>query len=188
VIAFVLAAAFSTLIAFAPWFDRAITPWIVAGQAFPKEALTPLLAVWLGYSMLPKTLLSASICFFPITIALSRGLLSTDMDTVDMLRVLGASRSQQFFMYRLPNSLTSLLTGLRIAFPMSLIGAVVGELWGSSAGLGYLIRVNRAHLDPAFVFGSLVLLAFLGLLDFIVVVVLEWVFRKYLDRTSPIGR
>lgn len=185
-LALVFAVIVSVPIALIPTLDRAFTPWIIAGQAFPKEALSPLLAVWLGYSMLPKTLLSGMICFFPIAIALIRGLLAIDTNTVDMLRVLGASRVQQLLFYRIPNSIPSLLTGIRIALPLSLIGAVVGEFAGSSAGLGYLILVNRAHMEPAFVFGCLVLLALLGILYFVVVLVLERRLRRYTGESSSV--
>lgn len=185
-LALVFAVIVSVPIALIPTLDRALMPWIIAGQAFPKEALSPLLAVWLGYSMLPKTLLSGMICFFPIAIALIRGLLAIDTNTVDMLRVLGASRMQQLLLYRIPNSIPSLLTGIRIALPLSLIGAVVGEFAGSSAGLGYLIRVNRAHLEPAFVFGCLVLLALLGISYFVVVLLLERRLRRYTGESSSV--
>jgi NitT/TauT family transport system permease protein len=106
VLALLVAVIVSVPIALVPVLDRALTPWIVAGQAFPKEALSPLLAVWLGYGMVPKGLLSGMICFFPIAIALIRGLLSNDSNTVDMLRVLGASRIQQVLLY-LSGSITS---------------------------------------------------------------------------------
>lgn len=170
-----------------PLFERAMTPWVIAGQSFPKEALSPLLAVWLGYSMEPKVLLAGMICFFPLAIAFSRGLLSTDRDTVDMLKMLGSSRKQELRYYRLPNSIPSLLTGIRIALPLSLIGAVVGEFAGSSAGLGHLIRVNKGHLESGFVFGCLVALALLGIVYYLVVLLLEWPLRRYLGDFSTIA-
>ncbi|MBA3493085.1 MAG: ABC transporter permease subunit [Gammaproteobacteria bacterium] len=57
----------------------------------------------------------------PIAIALIRGLLAIDTNTVDMLRVLGASRIQQLVLYRIPNSIPSLLTGIRIRRVRSLL-------------------------------------------------------------------
>jgi ABC-type nitrate/sulfonate/bicarbonate transport system permease component len=162
--------------------SRAVGPWLVAGLAFPKEALSPVLAAWLGYQVAPKVLLAAMICFFPLAIAFSRGLLTVDGDVVDLLRVLNASRREELIKYRLPNAVPDALIGCRLALPLSLIGAIVGEFAGSAAGLGYLIRLAKGHLESGLVFAALLVLLIIGVLYTLAIAVVERALHRYADR------
>lgn len=135
--------------------ERLLYPFLLVSQTFPKEAMAPLLLVWLGFGVMPKITVAALISFFPVAINATRGLTLVDPSLVDLMRTLSASPSQVFFKLRLPHSLPYLFAGLKMAGTLSVIGAIVGEFVGASAGLGYLIQVGNSQLNTALVFAAL---------------------------------
>jgi NitT/TauT family transport system permease protein len=116
-------------------------PWIISSQTIPILAIAPIIIVVLGSigitGLFPKAIISAYLCFFPVTISMVKGLTSPDPMQRDLMRTYSASLSQTFWKLRLPASLTYLFAGLKVAVAISLIGAIVGELpTGAQAGLG----------------------------------------------------
>lgn len=137
-------------------------PYLLAFQAFPREALAPLLAVWLGFGAAPKIVLSALICFFPVALSTLDGATRVRLEFRDLLRAHGASRWQVVWNVDVPSSIPAILSGLRVGLPLALIGAVIGEFLGGSRGLGYLVSVASVRLNTPLVFSCLVCLAGLG--------------------------
>jgi NitT/TauT family transport system permease protein len=158
-IAFVL----GTLIAVNRRLEYFLYPYIVMFQSMPKVALAPLLIVWFGIGLTSKVVSAALIAFFPLLVNTIVGLRSVDEDRIDLMRSLAASESQIFWMLRLPSSLTFIMAGLEVAMVFSLIGAIVAEFVGSSAGLGMLIQSMNFNMDVAGQFAVLFILAVLGL-------------------------
>jgi NitT/TauT family transport system permease protein len=110
------------------------------------------------------------------------GLRGTDRELLDLLRSLGAGRWKRFRLAKWPSSLPSLFSGARVAITVCVIGAVFGELIGSSAGLGYLMRRASAQQLTARVFASIVVLSLMGVALFAIVSVLERIalpWRRY---------
>jgi NitT/TauT family transport system permease protein len=136
---------------------RAAYPPLVALQAVPKLALAPLLVVALGFGAAPKVVMVVLMCLFPIVLATTTGLTGTAVELVELARSLCASRWQTLVRLRLPYALPQVFVGLKTAMPLAVIGAVVGELFGATAGLGFVIRT--AGSDTAQVYAALVLLA-----------------------------
>lgn len=153
--------------------ERAIFPFVVSSQTFPKEALAPLLLVWLGFGIAPKVAVSALICFFPVVVNGVRGLTSVDPLALDLFRSLSATPLQVLIKLRLPHSLPYFLAALKMAVTLSVIGAVVGEFVGASAGLGYLIQVANSQLATDLTFAALLLLGALSYGLFTVVAGIE---------------
>ncbi|WP_112663446.1 ABC transporter permease [Microvirga flavescens] len=121
--------------------ERSLMPWIISSQTIPILAIAPIIIVVLGSigitGLFPKAIISAYLCFFPITISMVKGLTSPDPMQRDLMRTYSASLAQTFWKLRLPASLPYLFTGLKIAVAISLVGAIVGELpTGAQAGLG----------------------------------------------------
>lgn len=127
-----------------PWVRRAIYPILVASQTIPIIVLAPLLVIWFGYGLLPKLILVTVACFFPIAISMVDGLDSAPAAKLKLLRSMGASRAQRFWLVNVPHALPSLFTGLRIAATYAVMAAVIAEWMGSDAGLGVFI-VRSAH-------------------------------------------
>ena len=147
-------------------------PFIVMFQNMPKVALAPLIIIWFGLGLGSKVVSAALIAFFPLLVNTIAGLRSADEDRVDLMRSLGATPMQIFWMLRLPSALPFLMAGLEVAMVFSLVGAIVAEFVGSEAGLGMLIQSRNFSMDVAGEFAVLFLLAILGLaLNAVVVLV-----------------
>jgi NitT/TauT family transport system permease protein len=107
----------------------------------PILAVAPIVIVVLGSlglrGLLPKAIISAYLCFFPITIGVVKGLSSPDPIHRDLMRTWSATPWQVFWKLRWPSSVPFLFASLKVAVAISLVGAIVGELpTGAQAGLG----------------------------------------------------
>ena len=164
--------------------ERVAYPFVIASQTVPVIVIAPLLLIWIGYGMLPKIIVVVLISFFPIVVNTVDGLKSTDTEMMNMLRTLGASKQQQFFKVRVPYSIPFLFSGMRIAITLSVIGAVIGEWVGSSAGLGYLMIRSAPQFLTDRVFASIIILSIMGITLFFLVVLIEKMFvpRYHLER------
>ena len=126
--------------------NAALSPLVTISQTIPTVAIAPLLVLWLGYGMLPKVLLVALTTFFPITVSLAQGFRSVDSDTIDLMRVMGASWWQTFRFVKVPAASSYFFSGLRISATYAVVGAVVAEWLGGFEGLGvYMTRVRKSY-------------------------------------------
>ena len=161
------------LIAGSRTVERSVYPMLVALNAVPKVALVPLLVVWFGFDAAPKIVMAVLFCFFPITLGTAAGLRSTPAELVELSRSLTASRTQTFLKVRFPAALPQIFTGLKVALPLALVGAVVGELFGADAGLGYVIVQTGGSGDTALAFAAVALLAAMSIVLFYALVLAE---------------
>src|SRR5690606_24121334 len=133
-----------TAILLAIWFvhnrtaERAFFPIAVFMHTIPIIAVAPILVLIFGNGVTPKVIIAAMICFFPTLVNMVRGLKAVHPATLDLMRVLSASRSEIFWKVRLQSSLPFLFAALKIASTTCVIGAIVAEWIGSSFGLGAL--------------------------------------------------
>lgn len=136
-----------------PVLRRAIYPLLVTSQTVPIVAIAPLLVVGFGFGLLPKVLVVALITFFPIVVNTIDGLQSADRDQRRLLEAMGASYWQLLRLLRLRAALPAIFTGIKVSITYSVIGAVLAEWIGASAGLGvYIARSLRAfRTDQVFV-------------------------------------
>jgi NitT/TauT family transport system permease protein len=153
-----------TLVALSRRFNYYIYPIIVMLQAMPKVALAPLIIVWFGLGMTSKVVNAALVCFFPLMINTIAGLRSADEDRVALMRSLAATPLQIFAMLRVPNALPYIFAGLEIGMIFALIGAIVAEFVGATAGLGMLIQSMNFTMDVAGQFSVLLILSVIGLI------------------------
>jgi NitT/TauT family transport system permease protein len=151
------------LISQVPMLDRIIYPYVIAFQTIPKVAIAPLVVIWFGFGLGSKIAISAMICFFPVVVNTIEGLKSTKPEQIMLLRSYKASRYQIFTRVQLPNALPFVFAGLDIGIVLSVIGTIVGEFIGSSAGLGYLLMQFNHTIDVAGVFATLIVLSLLGI-------------------------
>ncbi|HLU58657.1 MAG TPA: ABC transporter permease [Pseudonocardia sp.] len=138
---------------------RVLDPFVMALYSIPKVALAPLFIVWFGIGMHMKVLLAAVTVFFLVFLNTAAGVREVDRGLVDAVRLMGGTRRDIARKVVLPASMTGVLTGLKVAIPYALIGAVIGELVASNRGLGYLINDAAAQFDTAGVFATLVVLS-----------------------------
>jgi ABC-type nitrate/sulfonate/bicarbonate transport system permease component len=172
-LAFVVGIALATAIAYSRSLERAIYPFIIASQTIPVIAIAPILLIWFGYGLLPKVIVVALICFFPLVVNTVDGLRSVDPDMVNLLRTLGATRWQIFAKAQLPTSLPYLFSGTKVAVAVSVIGAVIGEWVGASAGLGYYMVRSASQFQTARVVAAIAVLSVMGIALFSLVALSE---------------
>lgn len=152
---------------------RAILPYTVALNTTPKIAFAPLFTVWFGFGSVPKVVMAAFICFFPVFVNTFTGLLAVEREQIELMMSLRASKWQMFRRLKLKHALPYVFAGLKTGMVFAVIGAVIGEFAGAQAGLGYLIEfaASRLRTDEAFAF--IALLSLLGYLLYAVIEVLE---------------
>jgi NitT/TauT family transport system permease protein len=120
---------------------KSLMPWIIASQTIPILAIAPMVIVVLGSlgftGLLPKSLISMYLCFFPVTIGMVKGLTSPETMQLDLMRTYNASTSEVLWKLRFPASVPFLFTSLKVAVAIALTGAIVGEMpTGAVAGIG----------------------------------------------------
>ena len=121
--------------------DMSVMPWAIASQTIPILAIAPMIIVVLNsigmQGLVPKSMISAYLSFFPVVVGMVAGLRSPEVSQLDLMHTYSASRNQVFWRLRLPASMPFLFTSLKVGIAASLIGAIVGELpTGAVEGLG----------------------------------------------------
>lgn len=133
-----------------------LSPFINALYAVPKIMLGPLFVVWFGIDLTMKGMLAGLFVVFIVFYNIWAGVQEVDSDLVEMFRVMGAGRWMILRGVYIPSALTWLFNSLRLAFPVALIGAVVGEFVASSAGLGFVATNAATQADTAGVFVAVI--------------------------------
>ncbi len=172
-LALVAGVALAILIHLSETSRRALYPLLVASQTIPIVVLAPVLVVWFGFGIVPKLLIIALICFFPITVNTYDGLRSVDPELLKMMRTLGAGRLQTLRRAELPWALPFIFSGAKIAVAVAVIGAVFGEWAGSDSGLGHLILVSSGELSTSLTFAAIAVLSAIAIGLFALLAVLE---------------
>ena len=187
-----LALAFAAAALHSRLLDRLLTPLVVASQTIPVIAVAPLLALWLGYTMLPRVLVCALIAFFPMAITTLQGLRATDPQLLLLLRSVNATRRDVFWRVRMPGAAPYLAAALRTGVTLSLVGAVVAEWSGAQSGLGYLVLSSLSSMATAQAFAAILVITALGLAAYVAVVLAErrlcWWVRPTGDPSRQRGR
>jgi NitT/TauT family transport system permease protein len=153
-------------IALAHWpiLGKSWYPYIVGFQSLPKVALAPLMVVWFGFGIEGKVFITAVMTFFPVLVNMMAGYLAVEPERIELARSCNASEWQLLSKIIVPSCLPFLFAGLGVASVLSIIGAVVGEFAGASAGLGMLLMQYNQSLEIAPLFAVIVLLGVIGFL------------------------
>ena len=147
------------------WYSRVnaiLEPFVSALYATPRIALLPLVVIWFGIGIASKVAIVFLGAIFPILVNTITGVRTIEADFVKVARSFGASDRQMFLTVVLPSAVPMLLTGLRLGLGHALVGIVVGEMYGATQGLGYLIAVAGARFQTDRVMVGIILIAGLG--------------------------
>ena len=173
-LAFVAALIVATFMAHSRFVERATLPVIVLLQSTPVAVLAPVFLIWFGFNSWPKILVAMIFCFIPFVINAFTGLRAVDANTFELMQSVSASRWEIFWKLRLPHSLPYLFSAARICVGLSLVGAVIGEMFGgSTAGLGNAARIGQTRLLVDQLWGSIFVLAFIGVMGNLLLAVVE---------------
>jgi NitT/TauT family transport system permease protein len=193
---FVLAVSLSFVLALilslSPRVRSSFYPLIMALQTIPIVVLAPILILWAGPGLPSVVIITFLICFFPMVVNTTQGLISTDANLVDFFRMCNATKRQEILMLRVPAALPYFFSGMRIAATLAPIGAIVGDFTagnsaGGQGGLGYLTVVFSSQFQMSALFAAVVVSCLLGFLFSGAVVGLSWLaLHKWHDsyRTS----
>ena len=139
----VLGVALTVLVAAVEAAHRVLRPFLIAFYSIPKIALAPLIVMWFGLATAPKIILAAAFVFFVVFMNMVAGVYTVNPQQANALRVMGAGRFELLTKLILPGTVPYLMTGLRLAVPEALIGAVVGEFISANRGLGIPGHLRR---------------------------------------------
>ena len=148
------------------WYSRlnaVLEPFVSALYATPRIALLPLVVIWFGIGLGSKVAIVFLGAIFPILVNTITGVRTIDADFIKVARSFGSTDRQMFLTVALPSSVPLLLTGLRLGLGHALVGIVVGEMYGATQGLGYLIAVAGARFQTDKVMVGILLIASLGI-------------------------
>lgn len=136
------------------WSDL-LSPYINALYALPKVALGPLFILWFGIGIEMKIAMVGIFVFFVVFYNTWQGVREVDRGLFEAMVLMRARRSQIVFKLVVPAALSWIFVGIRIAFPLALVGAIVGELIASNSGLGYIILNAANNFDTVGLFAGL---------------------------------
>ncbi len=156
--------------------ERAFVPYVVASQTVPIVALAPLIVVSFGRGLTSIVIIATYLTFFPVTIAMIRGLRSPDARAIELMRSYAASRWAIYWKLRLPASVPYLFTALKIAAAASIVGTIIGEgPGGVQQGLGRaILTFNQQYITaPEQLWATILVASLVGIMFFVIVRVVE---------------
>lgn len=184
VIGSALGAAIGYLLGMSPFWEKVVSPYILALQIAPKVAFAPLFIMWFGYNSMPKLLVTVLIVFFPVLVNVLQAMRTVDRDLVNLARAYSFTRWQIFVKIEMPSTLPNLMAGLRIASTLAVIGVTVGELVGGNVGLGYLISYGGGQANAAMVFNAIGILTVIGCVLYMVLERIEARALHYIPKAT----
>ena len=162
------------------WYRRLamiFEPFVNAFYATPRVALIPLILIWFGIGMWSKVFIVFINAVFPVLINTIGGVRATDADLLRAARAFCASDWQIFKTVAIPGAVPFILTGVRQSVALGLIGVVVGEMFGGSQGIGYMVNYGGQTFQTDTVFMGVVIIALSG-------IVLTWLAERLEKRFS----
>jgi NitT/TauT family transport system permease protein len=162
------------------WYRRLailVDPFVTALYSTPRVALVPLIVIWFGLGWGSKMFVVFINAVFPVLINTIGGVRATDVDLLRAARAYCASDWQIFTTVVVPGAVPFILTGVRQAVSLGLIGVVVGEMFGGSEGVGYMVAYGGYNLQTDTLFLGVVIIAVSG-------IVLTWLAERLERRFS----
>ena len=166
-IGFALAAAVGVVLGVGiGWYRRLamlVEPFMTALYATPRIAMVPLIIIWFGLGMWSKVFIVFISAVFPILVNTIGGIKATDRDLLRCARAFCASDRQIFTTVAIPGAVPFILTGIRQGVALGLIGVVVGEMYGGSQGIGFMIQYGGQTFATDTLFVGVMLIALAGI-------------------------
>ncbi|MEH6944003.1 ABC transporter permease [Bacillus sp. JJ722] len=162
-----------------PKVKDAVYPLLILSQNVPIIVLAPLLVIWFGFGILPKIIVIALVCFFPVAVAALDGLRQTPFELKHYFHMMGASKKELFWKLELPHALPFLFSGLKISATYSVMGAVISEWLGAKEGIGVYMTLASSSFRTDRVFVAIFIIMVLSLLFFSCITLLERYFVSW---------
>lgn len=168
--------------------ERGMLPYATVMQTIPIISIAPLILIWFGTGDVAIVLIALLVAIFPIISNATLGLLSTDHNLLNLATMYNANGWQQLVRLRLPFALPYILAGVRISNGLAVIGVIVGEFFagtgGPEGGLGYIITITAKNLHMDELFAATLLASLLGVLVFVAINVISYVWLRNWHESS----
>jgi NitT/TauT family transport system permease protein len=143
------------LVIYIPLLRSLIMPLLAAFNSIPKIAIAPLFVIWFGLGYESKILLAFLLALFPVFVNSLTGLGEIEADLIDLSTLAGGTPWRIFMKVRLMNAVPYITDAMKVAFPLALVGSIVGEFIGGNDGIGHLILAGQFNIDTPLVFAAL---------------------------------
>jgi NitT/TauT family transport system permease protein len=143
--------------------ETALMPYAFALQSLPKVAIAPLIVIWCGFGDGSKVAMAALLAFFPMLVNSFAGMRSADLERIELMKALSASRLETYRLVKLPSAAPYIFAGLDMGIVYALLGTIVAEFLGAQEGMGVVITKAQAVTDVAGVFAVLTILGVTGI-------------------------
>ena len=181
---------FALILSLSPLVRASFYPYLMILQMTPIIVIAPILILWVGPGLKSVVIITFLICFFPMVVNTTQGLISTDSNLVAFFKMCKATKVQTILFLRVPAALPYFFTGLRIAATLAPIGAIVGDyIAGNSAGgqggLGFLTIIYSSQFQMGALFATAAVGCLLGFIFVMGVIALSWLaLHKWHDSFS----
>lgn len=180
-IAFFLSFLLCVLFFYSDLFRNSFYPFAISLKATPLVAIAPIIVLAFGSGASSKIAMAAIVAFFPIMVSFWDGIARINLSMKDAFRLYGATKTQTFFVLMLPAAIPDLISGVKIASTLAVVGAIIAEFVGSNAGLGYVIKTGSYYLDMDMVYAAIICTALVSLSMFGIVAYIERIAERRLN-------
>lgn len=177
VLSFSIATILGTIMAAILWWfknvQKVIEPYLTILNSLPKVALGPIIIIWFGAGIKSIIFMALLISLIITIINVYEGFDSTNQNKIKLMKTLGAKKYQIFFKLIFPNSISTIISALKINVSMSLIGVIMGEFLVSKKGIGYLILYGSQVFNLSLVISGIFILCIVAALMYYLVSYIE---------------
>ncbi|MCZ4278928.1 ABC transporter permease [Rhodococcoides yunnanense] len=168
VIAVLFGLAVGILMNQARWIERAVYPYAVVLQVIPILAIVPLIGLWFGYGMVARIIVCVMIAAFPIITNTHFGLQSVDRGLHELFTLGRASRWERLIKLELRAALPAIMTGIRTAAGLVVVGAIIGDMFFAKGqpGIGTLLDIYRSRLQSEDLIAAIAIASAFGIAVF----------------------
>ncbi len=143
---------------------KILLPIITAVHGIPQLTLAPIYILWFGLGLTSKIFLAGLMVFFHVFFSTYAGIQNVEPKLIESANLLGAGKVQTLVHVVLPSSMPFILSGIRVGVGSSLVGAIIGEYIGASAGFGWMIAYASSFFNIARVMSCILILLIVGIL------------------------
>lgn len=160
-----------------PFLERGALPYAGLFSSIPIVALAPVIVKAFGLEWTSKAIIVAITVFFPVVVNVVRGLQSANPLLLDLMRTYAVTPAQTFALVRVPSALPFLFNALKVASTLAMIGAIVGEFFGTTGrGLGFRIQIEAGRFNLDIVWAAIVVASVLGIAFYAVI---QWIEHRF---------
>jgi NitT/TauT family transport system permease protein len=148
-------------------------PILIGFNSVPKVAVVPVLVIWFGIGTVPAIISAFLISFFPILVNVATGIATVEPELQDVLRALGAKRTDIILKVGLPRSMPYFFASLKIAITVAFVGSIIAETVAANKGIGHMMIAASSRFDVPLVFAGLMITAFMGIAMYVIANAIE---------------